>query len=103
MGTKNSPGAYDCYAKLEPDEPHFVLMGRDASGAAIVRKWAEMREQMLSDTVLEAKAKGASAQDILVSEHFKREGDKISEAYACADAMEDYCRSLGKLPRAIEP
>lgn len=30
MGTKNNPGKYDCYAKLEPDEPHFVLRGKDS-------------------------------------------------------------------------
>lgn len=29
MGTKNNPGAFDCYANAEPDEPMFVLLARD--------------------------------------------------------------------------
>jgi hypothetical protein len=43
MGTKNNPGAYDCYAKLLPDEPHFVLMGRDKHAPAVIKMWAQLR------------------------------------------------------------
>lgn len=44
MGTKNNPGAYDCYANAHPDEPMFVLLGRDKFGASLVELWAAARE-----------------------------------------------------------
>lgn len=47
MGTKNNPGEYDCYAKAEPDEPIFVLLGRDPLAPELVRMWAEERQGMI--------------------------------------------------------
>lgn len=44
MGTKNNPGAFDCYANAEPDEPMFVLLGRDKHAPTLVWLWATMRE-----------------------------------------------------------
>jgi hypothetical protein len=44
MGTKNNPGAYDCLAKAEPDEPFFVLLARDKHAPALVWMWATLRE-----------------------------------------------------------
>ena len=44
MGTKANPGHYDCYAKAEPDEPMFVLLGRDKHAASLVILWALLRE-----------------------------------------------------------
>jgi hypothetical protein len=44
MGTKNRPGAFDCYANAEPDEPMFVLLGRDVDAPALVELWAQHRE-----------------------------------------------------------
>ena len=46
MGTKNNPGLYDCYAKAEPDEPIFVLLGRDPAAWIVVRIWAALRRYM---------------------------------------------------------
>jgi hypothetical protein len=43
LGTKNIPGEFDCYAKAEPDEPMFVLLGRDKYAPMLVNLWAEMR------------------------------------------------------------
>lgn len=40
MGTKNNPGAYDCYANAEPDEAMFVLLGRDKHAGLLVTLWA---------------------------------------------------------------
>jgi hypothetical protein len=34
VGTKNTPGPFDCYASAHPDEPMFVLLGRE------MMKWA---------------------------------------------------------------
>lgn len=33
MGTKNNPGEFDCYANAAPDEPMFILLGRDQTRA----------------------------------------------------------------------
>lgn len=66
MGTKNNPGIFDCYANAEPNEPMFVLLGRDKHAPALVRLWAEMRR--------------------LDGE----EPAKVSEAVLCAAHMESY-------------
>lgn len=74
MGTKNNPGTFDCYEHAKPDEPMFVLLGRDPIAAALVRTWA-------ADCV------------------FKGEIEKAREAYACADAMDAWTVKVGKRPR----
>ena len=43
MGTKNDPSTYDCYANAEPDEPMFVLLGRDVAAPLLVDLWAALR------------------------------------------------------------
>jgi hypothetical protein len=43
MGTKNNPGKFDCYANAEPDEPMFVLLGRDRLAAHLVSIWSKVR------------------------------------------------------------
>jgi hypothetical protein len=44
MATKNNPGKYDCYANAEPDEPIFVLLGRDKHAPTLVWLWATLRQ-----------------------------------------------------------
>ena len=44
MGTKNNPGAFDCYANADPDEPMFILLGRDRFAPELIRIWACWRE-----------------------------------------------------------
>jgi hypothetical protein len=46
MATKNEPGDYDCYANADPEEPMFVLLGRDAAASAVVRHWVRVREAL---------------------------------------------------------
>ncbi len=75
MGTKANPSAWDCYANAKPDEPMFVLLGRDPMAEQLVLMWAKGAEMRSPDEV-----------------------EKISEAKVCAAAMANYCRSLGKLP-----
>jgi len=65
MGTKNNPGAYDCYEKAEPDEPMFVLLARDPVAPNCVRAW-----------INHVRATGDLSEE------------KAAEALACADAME---------------
>jgi hypothetical protein len=47
MGTKNNPGKFDCYANAGPDEPIFILLGRDPHAHLAVRKWARDRRIMI--------------------------------------------------------
>ena len=70
MATKNNPGKYDCYEKAHPDEPMFVLLGRDLMAPTLVRQWAAMRR----------------AQE--------ESPEKVAEAEACADAMEAWQQKL---------
>jgi hypothetical protein len=66
MGTKNNPGAYDCYANADPDEPMFVLLARDPSASLLVGLWAFIRERMGENP------------------------SKVEEARVCAEAMEKW-------------
>lgn len=75
MGTKNNPGKFDCYQNAEPDEPMFILLGRDPSASHLVRMWAHVRKEKDEDE------------------------DKIKEALECAYAMERWAEKLGKHQR----
>lgn len=44
MGTKNNPGAFDCYEHAEDDEPMFVLLARDEIAPYLVRRWAQLHK-----------------------------------------------------------
>lgn len=57
MGTKNNPGKYDCYTKAEPDEPMFVLLGRDRYAPILVELWAMLRERDGEKSAQTAEAK----------------------------------------------
>ena len=43
MATKNNPGKFDCYENARPDEPMFVLLGRDESAPDAVYAWIAYR------------------------------------------------------------
>lgn len=66
MGTKLKPGKFDCYANAEPDEPMFVLLGRDPLAPLLVELWADVRANLV-------KAEG--------------EAEKVAEARSCAKSM----------------
>ena len=72
MGTKNIPGKYDCYANAHPDEPMFVLLGRDPEAAALVEELAAKRFELEGRT------------------------EKVLEARACAKAMREWRATLEK-------
>jgi len=44
METKATPGPHSCYAAAEPDEPLFILLGRDKHAPTLVWLWAVLRE-----------------------------------------------------------
>lgn len=73
MGTKNKPGAFDCFRNLEPDEPYFVLMARDPSAALLVRMWAHGRKVMIEG-----------------GEKPYTDMAMVTEALLCADEMEAF-------------
>ena len=75
MGTKNQPGAFDAYAKAEPDEPMFVLLARDAAAPQMVRAWAWLRRRQIR----EGKKPG-------------EDEEMVAEAMQCAEAMEAWRR-----------
>lgn len=79
MGTKNDPGAFDCYENAEPSEPIFVLLARDVCAPGTVLAWAEAREQRLR----------AFEGEAPVSE-IMTELDQIAEARKCALDMIDW-------------
>ena len=79
MGTKSSPGAFDCYEDAGPDEPIFVLRSTDKSAPDTVRHWAHtyaLRKQMEA-----ADSKGPG-------ELTARQLEKVNEARECANEME---------------
>jgi hypothetical protein len=66
MGTKNEPGKFDCYSKAEPDEPMFVLLGRDPVASTLVNLWADIAHRM------------------------GKNQEKVEEAYYCTQAMAEW-------------
>ena len=49
MGTKANPSDFDCYANALPDEPMFILLGRDPSAPDLVNDWADTRESEIKN------------------------------------------------------
>ena len=74
MSTKNNPGSFDCFAKADPDEPMFVLLGRDPTASFMVELWARLRIAMGDNP----------------------RGEQILEAKAAAKALERWAAVLGK-------
>jgi hypothetical protein len=68
--------ANPCIQKLQPEEPFFVLLGRDKHAAEATLAWAHLREQ----------ERGVSP--------------KTTEAREIAEAMAIYASSAGSLPSA---
>jgi hypothetical protein len=84
MSTKTNPSKdFDCYANAEPDEPMFVLLGRDRHAPQLVEMWASMRATAGEDPakVLEA-LKCAKA---MRKHRYERKGAPVCE----------YCESSG--------
>ena len=81
MGTKLNPGKFDCYANAEPNEPIFVLMGRDPIAPILIGLWATLKEYL---------------------DGFGPEGrgtDQTNEARKCAREMEQWCQDDESLMR----
>lgn len=57
MGTKKNPARYDCYANADPNEPMFILLGRDYGAPTLVETWALAREKSGEDPAIVAEAR----------------------------------------------
>jgi alkanesulfonate monooxygenase SsuD/methylene tetrahydromethanopterin reductase-like flavin-dependent oxidoreductase (luciferase family) len=77
MGSKSQPGFYSYLGKAEPDEPVFVLMGRDPLAPDLIRRWADT-----------AQANGERR-------------DKVAEAYALAKQFEEYAHDFKNRPTNV--
>lgn len=95
MGSKNNPGKFDCYEAAHPDEPMFVLLGRDESAPHLVRLWANIR---MGDALGAVQTFATLVNDMgrwtpdlyPGSEGYERAQAKAEEARYCAEAMEDW-------------
>lgn len=89
MGTKNDPGTYDCYAKLEPDEPYFLLKSTDLVAPYLVRAWAYLRA---GDLVGAVHMMGLASEALRVSNKalLSLDSPKSIEAQRCSEAMQDW-------------
>jgi len=76
MGTKAEPSLFDAYDKAEPNEPIFVLLGRDPQAPDIVLDWAFRRER-----------------SIRRGDHPMSDMAKVQEARALAGEMRTVARS----------
>lgn len=75
MGSKNNPGKFDCYENALPDEPMFVLLGRDPNAPQLIEQWADRRWQ-----------------DIQIGVRPQSDLAAVEEAQQCAHAMRDWRR-----------
>jgi hypothetical protein len=84
MGTKNNPGAYDCYARAEPDEPLFILLAHDPSAALLVMAWRCIRAGDIqgAQACVRDAVKGLPRSKVL-----PLNSPKSQEAQACAQSM----------------
>lgn len=49
MGTKSEPGRFNCFEAALPDEPVFVLLGRDTQAPGLLHMWAFERAQGIAE------------------------------------------------------
>ena len=90
MGTLNNPGNYDCLSKLDPDEPFFLLRGKDPVGANLALAWRFLRSKDFEV----AKAAFQDAIDAMQDVEAETRQDKLQEAQACAIAMKQWRTKL---------
>lgn len=95
MGTKNNPGDYDCYAKLGPDEPYFLLRAKDPAAPYLTMMWAASRQGDFAG-MLDLVTSMSLNQEIL-SRVGGEENPKIGETNHCARTMDAWRKSQGGL------
>lgn len=107
MGTKNNPGAFDCYAAAAPDEPMFVLLARDKHAPALVWLWSTLRELDSEDPAKVAEARQCAADMMTWAHAHGRKVVGVGQA-ALAGTLElirtaNYAATLQGVPQKNEP
>lgn len=87
MGTKQNPGAFDCYANANVDEPMFIILGRDRHGAITVFHWLALR---LTEASFGGKQWDADDVREMSQREYMKLPEKYREAWDCANSMETY-------------
>lgn len=80
MGTKANPGKFDCYENAEPDEPLFVLLGRDKHAPTLVWLWATLRELDGEDREVVREARQCASDMIAYAHEHGRPSVGIGQA-----------------------
>lgn len=95
MSTKSTPGSFRCYEAALPDEPMFVILGRDPAGPATLLFWAQERINQGKTKQIDDNARiGAAVRE---SEEMREWRDKL-----IAHAEETGEPPAWKLPRPAE-
>jgi hypothetical protein len=86
--TVNSKANRDCLAKAKPDEPMFIILGRDPDGGNIVRLWAQRRFDAGDTEHAEQVFKIADAMDAWRAAGHRPESAPEPQAYAAMRAAD---------------
>ncbi len=81
MGTKNAPGKFDCYDNADPNEPMFILLGRDLAAPRTILEWVYERLRLYAD---------------------KPNLEQLLEALQCARTMLEWRPRVSAQPTLIE-
>jgi hypothetical protein len=97
LGTKNNPGAFDCYANAAPDEPMFVLLGRDPLAPFVVALWAKLRALTRGhDAKVEEASKCLRMMwDWTLGERISADGPKVRDHATALAAFDLLVKSRG--------
>ncbi len=99
MGTRNNPGAYDCFHAAEPDEPMFTLLARDPTAEYFVAAWAAVRAGDI-DTARSMMDRALFALKESGKPELPYDSPKSVEAQQCSKAMRSW--RLGRQIESIE-
>lgn len=88
MGTKQNPGKFDCYAKLEPDEPYLTLRAKDPAAPYLVMMWAASRRGDIMQVSNLAMAMMMNKDVVMLFSD--KEFEKLGEANKAAEDMRQW-------------
>lgn len=78
INTLETPGEFDALRSLQPDEPYFLLLGRDRLAPKLVQQWADDNR---------TRARDEHQRNLIGDERLQRELRKSTEAEAIGWAM----------------
>lgn len=81
INTLDTPGEFDALRMLRPDEPYFLLLGRDRLAPQLVQKWADDNRE---------RAQAEHREGKIGDDKLERELRKSSEAEAIGWGMQEF-------------